>query len=255
MVRRPGQGHAPDMRLTSLALALTALLACGPTEPNTTDESTSASTTDTPNTSGDAPTTGDTPTTTGDTPVITTTTDPGSTTAASDDCETLGEAACTGACMPVLGHSYEFEGCSAAPVFLGCLPLTGCDDAPTDVCDVDDGTAFRLPNGCIPPGFRACAPGGLLCGAGDDCEALGEAQCAAAGCTPISGAPHVMMGDAVCVDFEQPVFLGCLEGGIACPPSVPTVCPEGQPDMAFDVPSGCLPPGHIFCDAPAPACP
>lgn len=161
------------MRLTSLALALTALLACGPTEPNTTDESTSASTTDTPNTSGDAPTTtGDTPTTTGDTPVVTTTTDPGSTTAASDDC-----------------------------------------------------------------------------------EALGEAQCAAAGCTPISGAPHVMMGDAVCVDFEQPVFLGCLEGGIACPPSVPTVCPEGQPDMAFDVPSGCLPPGHIFCDAPAPACP
>jgi hypothetical protein len=233
------------------ALALTALLACGPTEPNTTDESTSASTTDGPNTTGDAPST-DT-STTADTPT-TGTTAPGSTTT-SDACEAQAEAACTGECMPILGQNYEFEGCSVGPVFLGCIPLTACDDTLTDVCDVDSGAAFQLPNGCIPPGFLPCAPGGLLCGAGDNCEALGEAQCMAAGCTPISGAPHVMMGDQVCVDFAQPVFLGCLVGGIACPPSVPTVCPEGQPDIAFDVPSGCLPPGHVVCDAPAPECP
>lgn len=231
------------------AFALTALLACGPTEPNTSDGTTtsaaSTSTTDTPNTT-DTPTTGDAPGST---------TDPGSTTAASDDCGALGEAACTGECMPVLGRNYEFEGCSVGPIFLGCIPVTACDDVLTDVCDVDDGTAYQLPSACIPPGFLPCAPGGLLCGAGDDCEALDEAACAPAGCTPISGAPHVMMGNEVCVDVKQSVFLGCLEGGIACPPSVPIVCPEGQPGMAFDVPSGCIPPGHVICDGPAPECP
>ena len=108
----------------------------------------------------------------------------------------------------------------------------------------------------IPPGFAACsvrdAP---LCGSAEACQSASEEECAASGCTPISGAPHVVEAGMACADFDAQVFLGCLEGGIACPPVVLTVCPEGQLDTAFDVSAGCLPPGHMQCDQPVPGCP
>lgn len=247
-------------------LALTALLACGPGDPNSTDD-TAASTGDLANTTGPTSTsatsatsatstTDDPPPTTG--PESTTIPDPITTaeptTGPTDECEVLEQRACSGGCMPVFGRAYQFEGCVPGEVFLGCIPVSACDDVLLDVCAVDSDAAFQLGSGCVPPGFRPCAPGGLLCDAGA-CESLGEAECAPAGCTPISGAPHLVMGDEVCVDFDQQVFLGCLGGGIACRPSVPTVCPEGQPDTAFDVPAGCIPPGHVTCDMPASECP
>jgi hypothetical protein len=60
----------------------------------------------------------------------------------------------------------------------------------------------------------------------------------------------------VCADFGDPQFLACDKQHLPCPPTVVTVCPIGQPDVAFDVSSGCVPPGFETCmDGPAPECP
>jgi hypothetical protein len=157
--------------------------------------------------------------------------------------------------MAIVGVQYALARCPPGPVFLACVPAIACDDALTTIC-MDGSPAYQLPNGCIPPGFAACsvrdAP---LCGSAEACQSASEEECAASGCTPISGAPHVVEAGMACADFDAQVFLGCLEGGIACPPVVLTVCPEGQLDTAFDVSAGCLPPGHMQCDQPVPGCP
>lgn len=94
-------------------------------------------------------------------------------------------------------------------------------------------------------------------GATGACEGLDEAACLAdPACMAHQGAPHVMQNGMVCVDYNAQQFLACGPAGPACPPVVITVCPIGQPDMAFDVGSGCTPPGYELCmDGPVPDCP
>ena len=174
-----------------------------------------------------------------------------------DGCEALMQADCEAnpACMAVLGAPEDFADCTPGPVFLGCIDAMPCDAVLTTVCR-DGGTdSYQLSAGCIPPGFTACAGVGVACGGGDDCVGLDEATCAASGCTPISGAPHIMNNAGICADFANPEFLACMQGGVACPPSVPTVCPAGETQPAWDVPSGCIPDGFEFCGGEVvPAC-
>jgi hypothetical protein len=88
------------------------------------------------------------------------------------------------------------------------------------------------------------------------CEGLDEAECTAmAGCKAISGQPHGFGGGGMCVKDEF-VFLACAVDSGACPPFIPTVCPVGETEPKFDVPSGCIPPGFDNCDgAGMPPCP
>lgn len=140
-------------------------------------------------------------------------------------------------------------------MYLGCGLEMACDAVLLTVCRDGTDEVYQLPSGCLPPGFTACETMlGLCAGA---CLGLDEAACAAEpGCKSIAGNPHVMQGGGFCVDDQSPVFLACDVDGGACPPSVPTVCPEGQPDQRFDVPSGCIPPGFMVCDGGGtPACP
>lgn len=90
-----------------------------------------------------------------------------------------------------------------------------------------------------------------------DCESLDEPTCLAEpACTAHHGAPHVMQNGTVCADFKNPQFLACGAAGPPCPPAVITVCPIGQPITAFDVASGCVPPGYEVCmDGPVAECP
>lgn len=90
-----------------------------------------------------------------------------------------------------------------------------------------------------------------------DCESLDEPTCLAEpACTAHHGAPHAMQNGTVCADFKNPQFLACGAAGPPCPPAVITVCPIGQPITAFDVASGCVPPGYEVCmDGPVAECP
>lgn len=89
------------------------------------------------------------------------------------------------------------------------------------------------------------------------CEALDEPTCLAEpGCAAHHGAPRIMQNGLVCADVKNQQFLACGAAGPPCPPVVLTVCPIGQPGVAFDVASGCVPPGYEVCmDGPAPECP
>lgn len=171
-------------------------------------------------------------------------------------CEGLDEATCkaTPACREVLASAFDFEGCSAEPTFIGCIPADmACDLAITTVCREGTDEVYLNNDGCLPPGFSVCETDLALCGS---CETLDEAECLAqmAECRGLFGAPHVEGGGKVCVDFAQQVFLACAAKEGACPPFVPTVCPNGDPDTKFDVPSGCIPFGFESCEGGTPAC-
>lgn len=101
--------------------------------------------------------------------------------------------------------------------------------------------------------------GGVETGTGGsmDCAGLEQEVCAQTpGCKAILGAPHVIDGGGMCVDDKNQVFLACDVDGGACPPFIPTVCPEGQVEPQFDVPSGCIPPGFENCEGGGlPSCP
>jgi len=91
---------------------------------------------------------------------------------------------------------------------------------------------------------------------GADCEGLAEVDCEGTpGCKPIRGNPHTLGGGGTCVADEF-VFLACAVDSGACPPFIPTVCPVGETEPRFDVPSGCIPPGFETCEgAGSPPCP
>jgi len=190
-------------------------------------------------------------------PDSTTTTD-GSTTATPADCEAASPDECeaNSECMAVFGEPEEFEGCTPGPNYLGCLPQMPCDAALFTVCDDETNEAYHLSNGCIPSGFTQCEGTGVLCGGGTDtCEGLDEKGCADAGCTSISGAPHVVQDGIACADYDAFEFLGCLPPDTACPPVIAILCPAGQQEPAWDVPSGCNLPGFDSCsEMTVPAC-
>ncbi len=265
------------MRLTSLCLLLSAGLACGPekNDSETAGESgsgasgsltTTGKTSTQPTTSessGD-PVTGtasasgsETGSEAGETTGGSTGATTGASTGASEACESLAQEPCEQdpSCMAIFGQALEFPGCTPGPSFLACMPAMACDSVLLTICqDAPGEQRYELANGCIAPGFSACDEVLPLCGAGA-CEQLGEQGCVASpSCTPIHGAPHMEKDGQICVDFGAQVFLACETGDIACPPSITTVCPEGQPDMVFDSPSGCIPPGFVSCGAPAPDC-
>jgi hypothetical protein len=257
------------MRLTSLLL-ISAGLACGPdkTDGETTGTSTGTSTGEADTTAGasgvptsDGPGEGSGDSSAGGTGTSETG-EPGTsaaTTGPGDGCGALqSRAQCEQdpACMAVVGEALDFAGCMPGQTFVACMPRMACDDSIQDVCQEEPGMeVYRLPNGCVPPGFEPCVPGDLpLCGA-SECEQLPQQGCLAnPACTAILGAPHVEQDGEVCVDFGMQAFLACAQGDIACPPVIASVCPEGQPDMVFDTPSGCVPSGFMPCDAPAPEC-
>jgi len=269
------------MRLTSLALIFTAGLACGPDKNDTADAS-AATVVDTSDATGTATTGGESgaPTTSGDTSGDTSVGGTGSgsgetggTSAGSESGET-GEPGTTGLgdgceafqtqaqceqdpdCMAVVGQAFDFPGCMPGQTFIACMPAMPCDAVILDICQDDPGQeVYRLTDGCVPPGFFSCNPGDFpLCGDAG-CEQLPEQGCfAAPNCTALTGAPHMEKDGEICVDFAAQEFLACVEGDLACPPVIATVCPEGQPEMVFDSPSGCIPPGFVPCDMPAPEC-
>lgn len=184
---------------------------------------------------------------------------PDTTTGAEDtgepgDCAAKTEAECDAepACQAVHGAPEDFAGCPADPQFLGCIAAGPCDTVLLTVCEDDSDASYVLSNGCSPAGFTACEGLGVACGA---CVGLGEAECAAAGCTPISGAPHVGEGDELCADFNDTEFLGCLPPGTACPPQVLTLCATGTTEPAWEVGAGCFVDGFESCgDGTVSAC-
>lgn len=187
----------------------------------------------------------------------TTMVEPSSDTMTPAPCQILGEGECEFAqCQALYGVAHDFPGCSEGQVFLGCTDPQDCDQAETTFCKDGTDEAYKRPDGCQPPGFSPCeAPTFAFCG---QCEALDEAECLADPdeCQPIYGAPHVEIDGAMCVDYDAMKFLLCIANGGACPPFVPTLCPIGAPDEAYDVPSGCLLPGFEECDgAGTPECP
>lgn len=206
----------------------------------TAEDATSQGATGAPETGGDTGTSGE-PATTGAQPGM---------------CEGLDEATCkaTPACREVHASAFDFAGCSAEPQFIGCIPAEmACDLAITTVCREGTDEVYLNNDGCLPAGFSVCETDLALCGS---CETLNEAECLAqmAECRGLFGAPHVEGGGKVCVDFAQQVFLACAAKEGACPPFVPTVCPNGDPDTKFDVPSGCIPFGFETCEGGTPAC-
>lgn len=255
----------------SLLLAALALTACelptklgDLTEPETSstteqpDGTDGASTAATAETAGSTSTSGpDDTTTSSSSSSSTSTTSTTSTTGAPPACEGLDEAACAQdpGCQTHHGVAYDFESCPSGHVYLGCSPAEPCDLVLTTICRDGTDEVYLNDNGCIPPGFSVCDSGGLdFCGG---CEALDEAACLAGGdfCEPIHGAPHIQKDGLVCADFANQVFLVCVLMDGQCPPFIPTVCPVGMPDQAFDIPSGCIPPGYEQCQDAAPPCP
>lgn len=263
------------MRLTSLALLFTTGLACGPDKNDTETSDGSTAGTSAANTTGDAtgsPTTGgetEAPTTGGGdgtgpaTATGTGTGETGETGAGStgevDGCEVFQtQESCERDpnCMAVVGEAFEFAGCMPGQTFIACMPMMPCDAVITNICEQGTGEeVYRIPNGCVPPGFASCLPGDFPLCSDSQCEGLPEQGCfAAPNCTALTGAPHMEKDGEICVDFGMQEFLACAPGDLACPPSIATVCPEGQPGMVFDTPSGCIPPGFVACDMPAPEC-
>jgi hypothetical protein len=165
-----------------------------------------------------------------------------------EDCEAMPE------CMPVFGEAEGFSGCTPGLNYLGCIPEQPCDAVLLTVCAEETDESFRLTDGCVPPGFASCPGLGTLCG-DESCAGLGADECAAKGCTPIDGAPHVVENDVTCADYDAFEFLGCLPPGTSCPPQIAILCPVGQTEPVWDVPSGCFLPGFETCeDQFVPAC-
>lgn len=175
------------------------------------------------------------------------------------DCAALTESECgaQAGCAPAFGVALEFPGCPEGQVYLGCDAALPCDTVLTTVCRDGSDEAYKLPNSCVPPGFSACQ--NLLSVCGTPCVDLDQESCeATAVCRAIFGNPHVDDGEGgTCVDDEDSVYLACDLFTGACPPVVHTVCPMGQPNVHFDVPSGCFPPFFLSCPAQSdqPACP
>lgn len=184
-------------------------------------------------------------------------TDPGTgETGLADGCDALGPDQCADDpdCMPVIGQPEDFEGCMPGQQFLGCIDNIGCDDVLLTVCKDGTKESYRLPNGCFPPGFTPCDGLGTQCGGAAQCELLDEDACKAEGCTPVTGAPHIVKNGGMCADFDNLEFLGCLGPDVACPPFVPTLCPVGKKEPTWDVPSGCIPAGFEECGMMLPEC-
>lgn len=171
-------------------------------------------------------------------------------------CSTLDEAECALAdhCMGIFGDPLGFPGCTPGPKFLFCNEIVPCDAVIITVCQLDGTEIYQLQNGCIPPGFEPCDPNLGPCGGA--CLGLDEQACKAdPNCFASFGAPHTTKMGMQCADFADSEFLACDAAGRPCPPAVVTVCPEGQPDTAFDVVTGCVPPGFVPCkDGPLPEC-
>lgn len=170
-------------------------------------------------------------------------------------CPALNEAECAAepGCMTSHGTPYAFEACPEGPVYLGCLPASACDTVLLTVCLQGTTEVYQLDSGCVPEGFTPCESELEVCGADEEnCALLDEMACGTDDdlCEPIHGFMHVPDGDEMCVDFTTPIFLACalMIDGACPPPFVPTVCPIGNPGEQFDVPSGCIPPGHMACD-------
>jgi hypothetical protein len=157
-------------------------------------------------------------------------------------------------CMSIVGDPLNFPGCTPGPKFLFCNEIVTCDAVIITVCQLDGNESYQLQNGCIPPGFEPCDLDIGLCGA--DCLGQDEQTCLDdPDCVAVFGAPHTTQNGMQCTDFKNQEFLACDTAGPPCPPAVVTVCPEDQPDTAFDVASGCTPPGFVSCmDGPLPEC-
>lgn len=234
------------MRLLCLSL-LIGLTACqilgDPKDPNASTGATATADPDTTSTSTDAPSTG-APTTT-------------DVTAGGSVCGGLGELDCarTPGCQAAYGLPLEFSGCTPQPAFLACTDALECDQGETTVCRDGSVEAYILGDTCVPAGFTVCDPMLPVCG--ESCLGLDEATCAGEpACVAHFGAPHIEQDTTTCVDFADPQFLACGLKHDSCPPAVVTACPMGQPDTAFDIASGCIPPGFEPCtDGAVPACP
>jgi hypothetical protein len=272
--------HSGGMRLTCLTLTLVSLtfLACTPSESGTeasaestgtsggTDTGSTAGPTDP--TTGDAPSTGsgsnsesaettqpssgsDTGTDAGTEPDTDPSTDP-STTGLGDGCASLvqGECEADPDCVAVVGQPEDFAGCMPGKQYLGCIESASCDQAETTVCKDGSDEVYKIPNGCIPEGFSMCDGTGKPCeGGGVVCEGLGEDACKAEECAAILGAPHIMKDGGICADYVNQEFLACVGNDVACPPVVQILCPAGQMEPVWDVPSGCIPDGFETCAA------
>lgn len=221
-------------------------------EPDPTTTAVEPGTSTTLATTGDATT--EASTTTGEPPVDTDTTgNP------VDTCTGLAENVCaaTPGCLSVTGIWLDDPVCPEVPTnYLGCVEDQGCEQVPTTVCE-DGGTfSFLIELTCAPAGFQACRTAATPCTVG--CIGLTELQCGFSDppCTAHYGAPHVVQNDLACADQDALQFLGCGPNLGACSPDPRTVCPAGQPDTAFEIDAGCVPPGHVECgDAMTPACP
>jgi hypothetical protein len=222
---------------------------------STTEGNSAGTTTDGPSTSAGSSTSATATSTT----TASTTVEPTTAATTSDDppvCSTLGEIECALAehCMSIIGDPLNFPGCTPGPKFLFCNEIVTCDAVIITVCQLDGTESYQLQNGCIPPGFEPCDLDIGLCGA--DCLGQDEQTCLDdPDCVAVFGAPHTTQNGMECSDFKNPEFLACDVAGPPCPPAVVTVCPEDQPDTAFDVASGCTPPGFVSCgDGPLPEC-
>lgn len=181
------------------------------------------------------------------------------TTGLGDGCDAFSnEKECAGDpdCMAVVGEAQDFAGCSAGPQFLACIDAMPCDAVLVTVCRDGTEESYQLPNGCVPPGFTPCDGPGQACGGGGGvCADLPTNEaCKLAGCAPILGAKHTVIDGGICADFNNMEYLGCFDPEVPCPPFVPTVCPKGEKEPAWDVPSGCIPAGFEICGELAPEC-
>lgn len=247
------------LRLTSLLLTLSACTIIGdPKDPGDSDTDTSgpdSTSTSASSSTSDGSTTSDGTasegTTTADNPTTSLTTTGGAA------CDGLDEVACAAAdgCRAVFGAPLDFPGCTSQPAFLACIQQTDCGLMPTTVCRDGSLEVYVLDDTCVPPDFSACDS--MLSPCGQLCVGLDEAACAMnPDCASHFGAPHVEQDQMICADFANPQFLACDIQQEPCPPVVLTVCPIGQPDVAFDVASGCIPPGFETCmDGPVLECP
>jgi hypothetical protein len=73
-----------------------------------------------------------------------------------DDCES------DAACQAVVGQPLQENGpdapCLDPAEFIGCIAMTGCDDALTWFCVGGGGKAYLVNNGCGPDGAEMCDP-------------------------------------------------------------------------------------------------
>lgn len=208
---------------------------------------------------GDLPTAGDSDTAEPDTGEATVTGSTGeATTGEPSACATLSEGDCAAdpACAPLIGRRYTGNACLFEPeAFIVCHDADlACTPEPSTVCR--DADTFEIDVTCEPPGLTACEPPADDCGQ-PDCMLFDEPTCLAQDvCKPVYGNPHLGVDTPEeCVDDATTAYLGCISDAGACPPFIPTVCPEDAPDERYDVPAGCIPPHFVMCGGEGlPAC-